>query len=45
MHFYKTGERRPFRSFWHDGAPLLTALAIPEFRPTQWLTRNQGTVV
>lgn len=45
MHFYKTGERRPFRSFWHDGAPLLTPLAIPEFRPTQWLTRHQGTVV
>jgi hypothetical protein len=45
MHFYKTGERRPFRSFWQDGSPVLAPLAIPEFRPTQWLTRHQGTVV
>jgi hypothetical protein len=45
MHFYKTGERAPFRSLWQDGSPLLTPLAIPEFRPSQWLTRHQGTVV
>jgi hypothetical protein len=44
-HFYRTGEKRPFRSFWQDGAPLLEPLAIPEFRPTRWLTRRQGTVV
>lgn len=45
MHFYKTGEKRPFRSFWQDGAELMAPLAIPEFRPTQWLSRHQGTVV
>jgi hypothetical protein len=45
LHFYKTGEKRPFRSFWQDDAPLLTPLAIPEFRPAQWLTRHQGTVL
>jgi hypothetical protein len=45
MHFYKTGEKLPFRSFWQDHAPLVTALAIPEFHPTQWLSRYQGTVV
>ena len=45
MHFYKTGEKRPFRSFWRDGTPILAPLAIPEFRPTQWRTRHQGTVV
>jgi hypothetical protein len=45
MHFYKTGEKRPFRSFWQDGAPMMAPLAIPEFRPTQWLSRYQGTVV
>ena len=45
LHFYKTGEKRPFRSFWTDGAPVLAPLAIPEFRPTRWLSRYQGTVV
>jgi hypothetical protein len=45
LHFYKTGEKRPFRSFWRDGTSLLAPLAIPSFRPTQWLTRYQGTVV
>ena len=45
IHFYKTGEKRPFRSFWQDDAALLTPQAIPEFHPTQWLSRHQGTVV
>jgi len=45
MHFYKTGEKRAFRSFWQDGTELMTPLAIPPFRPTQWLSRHQGTVV
>jgi len=45
IHFYKTGEKRPFRSFWQHNAALLAPQAIPEFRPTQWLTRHQGTVV
>lgn len=45
LHFYKTGEKRPFRSFWRDDAPVLAPLAIPDFRPQRWLTRHQGTVV
>jgi hypothetical protein len=45
MHFYKTGEKRTFRSFWQDGTAVLPPLPIPEFRPTQWRTRHQGTVV
>ena len=45
MHFYKTGEKLPFRSFWRDGSTVLPSLAIPEFRPTRWLSRAQGTVV
>ena len=45
VHFYKTGEKRSFRSFWRDGCPIVTPLAIPEFQPTQWLSRYQGTVV
>ena len=44
MHFYRTGEKRPFRSFWTDGAPALTPLAIPRFQPTKWVARS-GTVI
>jgi hypothetical protein len=44
-HFYKTGEKRPFRSFWKDGQPLLEPLPIPEFQPTRWMARWQGIVV
>jgi hypothetical protein len=45
MHFYKTGEKREFRSFWQADAPLITPLAIPEFHPTRWISRYDGTVV
>ena len=45
MHFYKTGEKRSFRSFWRDGSPVMAPLPIPDFRPTQWLSRHLGTVV
>jgi hypothetical protein len=44
MHFYRTGEKRPFRSFWVDGVPRLTPLAIPSFQPTKWVARS-GTVI
>jgi hypothetical protein len=45
MHFYKTGEKRPFREFWADDAAVLSPLPIPEFNPTRWITRYDGTVV
>ncbi len=44
MHFYRTGEKRPFRSFWADTAPALAPLAIPPFSPTKWIARS-GTVI
>ena len=44
MHFYRTGEKRPFRSFWLDGATPLVPLAIPSFVPTKWVARS-GTVI
>lgn len=44
-HFYATGEKKPFRSFWRDGTPLLTPSPIPDFRPTRWLARSDGIVV
>ena len=45
MHFYRTGEKQPFRAFWPTEAPLLTPLPIPPFQPTRWLARFDGTVV
>jgi hypothetical protein len=45
MHFYRTGEKREFRSFWRDDQPVLEPLAIPAFQPTRWISRYDGTVV
>lgn len=45
MHFYKTGEKVPFRQFWTDGNPVLTPLPIPEFHPTRWISRFDGVVI
>jgi hypothetical protein len=46
LHFYRSGgERLPFKSFWQEGAERLDPLPIPEFHPTQWVSRFQGIVV
>jgi len=45
MHFYQTGEKRPFRSFWREAQPLLEPLAIPQFQPARWISRYDGTVI
>ncbi len=44
-HFYATGEKLPFKSFWKDGQPLITPLPIPAFKAQRWVTRWQGIVV
>lgn len=44
-HFYATKDKRPFRSFWRDGTPLLEPRPIPPFHPTSWHSRWQGIVV
>jgi len=44
-HFYRTGEKRPFKSFWREGAPLIKPKSIPEFRPQKWVSRWSGIVV
>lgn len=44
-HFYVTGEKLPFRSFWKTGQPPLEPLPIPRFTPTRWTTRWQGVVL
>jgi hypothetical protein len=45
MHFYRTGEKLPFRGFWRQGTPRFTPLPIPEFQPTRWVSRADGVVV
>jgi hypothetical protein len=45
MHFYRTGEKRPFRSFWREGMPLIEPQPIPQFKPTRWLSRADGVVI
>ena len=45
MHFYRTGEKIPFRQFWREGQPVIEPLEIPEFQPTRWLSRNDGVVI
>lgn len=44
-HFYRTGEKRDFRSFWRDGQPILESLPIPHFIPQRWKSRWEGIVV
>jgi hypothetical protein len=44
LHFYRTGEKRAFRSFWRDDQPLVLPRPIPEFSPQKWVSR-WGTVV
>lgn len=43
--FYRTNQKKNFRSFWREGAPLLTPLPIPAFHPTKWVSRWEGIVV
>jgi hypothetical protein len=42
---YRTGVKKPFKSFWRDGAPLLSPKPIPPFTPTRWVSRQSGIVV
>ncbi len=44
-HFYRSGEKREFKSFWENGTPLLTPMPIPEFTPSKWRGRWDGVVV
>lgn len=44
-HFYRTGDKRPFRTFWSDGHAVLTPMPIPSFSPQRWTTRVDGIVI
>ena len=45
LHFYRTGEKRPFRSFWREGSPRIGPRPIPAFTPQRWVSRADGVVV
>lgn len=44
-HFYRTGAKVPFKSFWADGEDLLEPLPIPHFHPRKWVSRWNGIVI
>lgn len=44
-HFYRTGQKADFRSFWKPDQPLLEPLPIPPFKPRQWKSRWSGVVL
>ena len=45
LHFYRTGEKRDFRSFWQTDAPWIEPKAIPKFVPTKRSLRMDGVVI
>jgi hypothetical protein len=44
-HFYVTGEKQPFLSFWRDGVPGLDAKEVPRFVPAVKTFRRDGIVI
>jgi hypothetical protein len=44
-HYYRTGEKREFSSFWRDKTPVLLPRPVPEFTPAQRRFRNDGIVI
>ena len=44
-HFYATGAKAPFFSFWKEGSERLVPREIPFFRPKRWKSRWDGIVV
>lgn len=44
-HFYVTGEKREFLSFWRDGSPLVEERKVPVFKPSMRAFRGDGIVI
>ena len=44
-HFYRTGEKGEFQSFWKAGAPLLAPRTPPAFTPSKHPSRLDGVVI
>ena len=45
LHFYRTGEKRDFHSFWRINAPLIEPKAVPMFTPIKRSLRMDGVVI
>jgi hypothetical protein len=45
LHYYRTGEKKDFVSFWNDHCPVLTPEPIPPFTPTRRTFRMDGVVI
>ena len=45
LHYYRTGEKREFRTFWHDNVPLIQPKPVPPFTPTRRRFRLEGVVI
>ena len=45
LYFYRTGEKRDFRSFWRSNVPLIEPKAVPMFIPTKRSLRMDGIVI
>jgi hypothetical protein len=45
LHFYRTGEKGDFRSFWSNDAALIQPKAIPLFTPKRRTFRMDGIVI
>lgn len=44
-HYYVTGEKREFLSFWQDGTARLRAQPVPLFTPVNRAFRSDGVVI
>jgi hypothetical protein len=44
-HYYVTGEKREFLSFWRDGTACLQAQPVPPFTPVNRAFRSDGVVI
>jgi hypothetical protein len=45
LHFYRTGEKRDFRSFWSNEFSLVQPKLIPRFTPARRAFRMDGIVI
>jgi hypothetical protein len=44
-HYYLTGEKKEFRSFWCDNAPSVSPRSVPPFTPVRRTFRHDGIVI
>jgi hypothetical protein len=45
LHFYRTGEKRDFQTFWRNNAPRIEPKPVPLFTPKKRTMRMDGIVI